>query len=357
MSNPSLQAASPALPVIPWVVTGRIPGDDEDSSYVIHASTKAAAIDAFEASIWGDGDPSPEARAAVHVAHGQATFINSVHAVLGLVVDATDRGGVFSAPDVIKEATTHEAEITSYCQQVCGGPGHAGCGGSASVCRNGIDKETEMPPALTLADLKALRASHEAAIAGLGEAIAVEGRRLTLAQHAIELMVHGASMQAPQAPGDLADAIPDTDGLYGRGFRSALESVRAALQAIPLDVEVVNDVLLTALDAYGNWSEQDEAQAGEVQQVLCCSTGHLTHSERDAMSDGECADGLVLSASGDHGYLIWVGSHEEGPDLQSIEGEIGAGFLGALQHARRIGAPFVRFDADGGYLPGAPTYE
>lgn len=61
-----------------WAVTGRIPGDDEDSLYVFHVATREEALEAFAEAMWEDEPDAETARDAVIREHGQPVFWNSV---------------------------------------------------------------------------------------------------------------------------------------------------------------------------------------------------------------------------------------------------------------------------------------
>lgn len=69
-----------------WAITGRIPGDEEDSILIFHLPDRRAAIAAFEESMWDaevqrhrmSEQQAAEARAALQSQHGQVVFINSV---------------------------------------------------------------------------------------------------------------------------------------------------------------------------------------------------------------------------------------------------------------------------------------
>lgn len=65
-----------------WAVSGRIPGDDEDSTYVVQARNSDEAQESFEACIWanelGTTEGLEKAKDSVHRLHGQTVFINSV---------------------------------------------------------------------------------------------------------------------------------------------------------------------------------------------------------------------------------------------------------------------------------------
>lgn len=65
-----------------WAITGRIPGDEEDSLYVMQAPNREEAEAAFVAAIWadepGDEKSREEAKQNVLSRHGQLVYMNSV---------------------------------------------------------------------------------------------------------------------------------------------------------------------------------------------------------------------------------------------------------------------------------------
>lgn len=61
-----------------WAVTGRIPGDDEDTLHTFHVATRDEAMRAFEEAMWAD-EPDPETgRENVRKEHDTTVFINSI---------------------------------------------------------------------------------------------------------------------------------------------------------------------------------------------------------------------------------------------------------------------------------------
>ncbi len=65
-----------------WAITGRIPGDEEDSIHTVAATSKADAIDYFTEATWEDEEPDEsrrkEARKNVIATHGVDIFISTV---------------------------------------------------------------------------------------------------------------------------------------------------------------------------------------------------------------------------------------------------------------------------------------
>lgn len=62
-----------------FAVTGRIPGDDEDTQRVFRVASREEAISAFQDQLWSEEDDEDgSARDSVLREHGQSTFINSV---------------------------------------------------------------------------------------------------------------------------------------------------------------------------------------------------------------------------------------------------------------------------------------
>lgn len=61
-----------------YAVTGRIPGDDEDSMYVFHVASREEAVALFTDEIYSETTCPEETRANVVKAHGQAVYINTV---------------------------------------------------------------------------------------------------------------------------------------------------------------------------------------------------------------------------------------------------------------------------------------
>lgn len=69
-----------------WAITGRIPGDEEDSILIFHLPDRRAAIAAFEEAMWDaevqrhrmNEQQAEQARADLLSQHDQVVFINSV---------------------------------------------------------------------------------------------------------------------------------------------------------------------------------------------------------------------------------------------------------------------------------------
>jgi hypothetical protein len=69
-----------------WAVTGRIPGDDEDSILIFHLPDRRAAIAAFEQAMWDaevqrhrmNEQEAAHARKDLLSQHDQVVFINTV---------------------------------------------------------------------------------------------------------------------------------------------------------------------------------------------------------------------------------------------------------------------------------------
>jgi hypothetical protein len=138
--------------------------------------------------------------------------------------------------------------------------------------------------------------------------------------------------------------IPDADGLYGRGYRDALESQSLALRAAGVDERTVAAAYRSALDAYGNHAHDDTGHT-EIHQVLVLSTAHLPIAEREQLDSLEPfaeAQGLRVSMRCDYGWLISLDRDHvvlpvaDWPALSE-----------AAAYARALGATHVRFDADG----------
>jgi len=60
-----------------FAVSGRIPGDDEDTTLVVEASDRDAAIALFSDELW-DGQGSVDDRQRVEDGHGTDTYVNSI---------------------------------------------------------------------------------------------------------------------------------------------------------------------------------------------------------------------------------------------------------------------------------------
>jgi len=60
-----------------FAVSGRIPGDDEDTTLVVQAGDRDAAIALFSDELW-DGQGSVDDRQRVEDGHGTDTYVNSI---------------------------------------------------------------------------------------------------------------------------------------------------------------------------------------------------------------------------------------------------------------------------------------
>lgn len=66
-------------PKLKWfAVTGRLPGDDEDTLYVFNVATREDAIKAFEQAMYDNEVNPEETRESVFKEHGQYVFVNSI---------------------------------------------------------------------------------------------------------------------------------------------------------------------------------------------------------------------------------------------------------------------------------------
>lgn len=61
-----------------WAITGRIPGDDEDSLHVLKAASREDAVQQFETALWSNEPNADEARANVLKRFGETVVINTV---------------------------------------------------------------------------------------------------------------------------------------------------------------------------------------------------------------------------------------------------------------------------------------
>lgn len=68
--------ASDEPPLRFWAVTGRLPGDDEDTLHCFEAATQEDAVALFEEAIWED--ETDLKRDEVFAAHGRTVFVNSI---------------------------------------------------------------------------------------------------------------------------------------------------------------------------------------------------------------------------------------------------------------------------------------
>lgn len=53
-----------------WLIVGRIPGDDDDTAYLVLADDEGIAQATFEGQLFEDGDVSEEARADLQARYG-----------------------------------------------------------------------------------------------------------------------------------------------------------------------------------------------------------------------------------------------------------------------------------------------
>lgn len=158
----------------------------------------------------------------------------------------------------------------------------------------------------------------------------------------------------------LRKSIPDSDGLYGRGFRDSLDSVRLALRSAGVEPHLIDDAIRTAVAAYGSSASKAQG-AEEIQQVLTVSTGHLTPAERESLDNGVSPgeSRILVSMRGEYGWLVWVPEtdpKEEDPEESALSG-LSDGFRGVVERARAIGAHYIRFDADARYLSNVTSYD
>lgn len=72
-----LASSTPPLTQLKWfAVSGRIPGDDEDTSHIFQVANRQEAVAAFDEVMWANENESD--RESVRKEHGQSVFINSV---------------------------------------------------------------------------------------------------------------------------------------------------------------------------------------------------------------------------------------------------------------------------------------
>lgn len=163
-------------------------------------------------------------------------------------------------------------------------------------------------------------------------------------------------MPAPALP-DLSIDIPDNEGLTGRGFRAALDSIRVALIAAGVDTQVVRDACFTAIEAYGN----NDVESHEVQQVLMVSTGHLPAHEREAFGEGLVpagAEAIVPVFTNQYGFMLYIEPEDATPQfLERLLVMRSAGLAQVVARAIALGTPFIRFDCDGPYLDDIERYD
>jgi hypothetical protein len=156
--------------------------------------------------------------------------------------------------------------------------------------------------------------------------------------------------------GTLWRDIVTQDGPFGQGYiGEALEpDALVFVDAINTLVRtgMTPSLLLAALEnALGMPPESQHGLI--VETYLIASTTHITTAERDLFDDGKTpSQWMVVSLSGDHGWLI----HLSDVLPETIPG-LSDGLAAVVQNARANGLHYIRFDADGPFIEGAPTYE
>jgi hypothetical protein len=60
-----------------WLIVGRIPGQDDDTAYLVLADDEGIAQATFEAQLFEDGDVTDEARADLEALYGCDVFVTS----------------------------------------------------------------------------------------------------------------------------------------------------------------------------------------------------------------------------------------------------------------------------------------
>lgn len=75
---PSESVVEPAPVLRYWVVTGRIPEDDDDTLLVFHAATREEAVGAFEEELYSLSCYDEHERADIVSAYGEAVYIINV---------------------------------------------------------------------------------------------------------------------------------------------------------------------------------------------------------------------------------------------------------------------------------------
>lgn len=160
---------------------------------------------------------------------------------------------------------------------------------------------------------------------------------------------------------NLVEMIPDTDGVFGRAFRHALESATLAMAGQGLGEHFISKVLTAVLDAYGNNADHAKGPE-EIHDMLVVSTGHLPPEEREAIEDGlfEQPGGPIVSMSRESGWLIYVRKPVHADEVEPFEKALHAasdGFRGVINRAIGLGLDWVMFDRDANPLDGVPTYD
>jgi hypothetical protein len=84
-----------------------------------------------------------------------------------------------------------------------------------------------------------------------------------------------------------------------------------------------------------------------VEPVLCVSTAHIPKEMADQLDNDEHLPGFTTVFRGEYGWVLHISEDDEGvpESLRAI-----------TETAKRLGAPYLRFDADASQLEGLPTY-
>lgn len=190
----------------------------------------------------------------------------------------------------------------------------------------------------------------------------VRVEKMTDEQAGAYLAVHGEVIPTETAAiPNLDQMIPDADGVFGRAYRHALESVSLAMAGEGIDQGVIAKVLTTVLNAYGNNADTAKGPE-EIEDMLVVSTGHLPPEEREAIDDGrfEQPGGPMVSMTREHGWLIYVRKPVDDDEVAPYEAALNAtseGFRGIIKRATSLGLHWVMFDRDANPLDGIPTYD
>lgn len=178
-----------------------------------------------------------------------------------------------------------------------------------------------------------------------------------------------------EAAMEIHSAIPDRDGRWGRGYRTAIESMTLALKGAGISDDTIAEAVATALDAYGNHNDDHSVDA-EVHDLLIVSTGHLSPAEREVewlervfspeFADPEVLDawsgcGIVVSFTAEWGCQLYVEQRNEDTDPASLYErlypQMSVGLTGVIRRAVALGCEYVRFDSDADPLPGVVCWE